>query len=169
MTARGLSAAVILVACAACVARPARATPNFPGAIQRDLGASQPPLCSICHLCGTTGRGTVNTPWGMAMRSRGLMAYDEASLATALAAMERDRVDSDGDGVVDVDAVRMGQDPNPSGLCDQEDDTIPRYGCIGRLAAGPPSNGPAAWLLAAALILGAKGARFFRNRGGGRS
>jgi hypothetical protein len=145
-------------------ARLAHATPNFPGAIQRDLGASQAPQCSICHLCGITGRGTVNTPWGMAMRARGLVEFDEASLATALARMAADRIDSDGDGVIDVDAVRMGEDPNPGGICDEEDDTIPKYGCIGRISAAPPRNGISAWFFLAAVLLSRRIALFFRNR-----
>jgi len=119
----------------------AQSTPNFPGAVQQILDASAAPQCRICHLCGITGRGTVNTPWGVAMRSRGLQAFDEGSLDDALAAMERDGVDSDSDGIIDVDAVRMGGDPNPSGGCDAEDETIPRYGCVGQIApVGPPAN-----------------------------
>jgi hypothetical protein len=137
----------------------ARATPNFPGAVQRILGASSAPQCSICHVCGITGLGTVNTPWGIAVRSRGLQAFNEASLATALAAMERDRVDSDGDGVIDVDAVRMGKDPNPSGTCDTEDDTIPTYGCVGRIAPGGSGHGAISALTAMIALLVARAAR----------
>lgn len=131
------------------VSTPAHATPNFPGAIQRALSASQSPQCSICHVCGVTGRGTVNTPWGSAMRTRGLQAYDEDSLRAALAAMERDRVDSDGNGVIDVEAVRAGTDPNPAGTCDPgEDESIPKYGCVGRVSPVDSESGPAAFLMA---------------------
>ncbi len=150
----------LVMSCVLLGAVPARATPNFPGAVQRFLGASQTPPCSLCHLCGITGRGTVNTPWGVAMRARGLTAYDEPSLSAALASMERDKVDSDGDGVIDVDAVRMGKDPNPSETC--EDDTIPRYGCVGRISSAPP-RANSAWLLMSAIALFAMGRRSRRH------
>ena len=128
----------------------ARATPNFPNAIASKLEAPAPD-CSICHVCGVTGRGTVNTPWGAAMRARGLVAYDEVSLATALAAMKADRVDSNGDGTIDVDAVRMGSDPNPP-TCDADaDPTIPSYGCLS--VAGSRTGDPDALLLALAVSL----------------
>ena len=94
------------------LAMPAQATPNFPGAIQRTLGAAQTPACAICHAGGVTGRGTVTTPFGQAMRARGLVAGDAASLAQALTRMETDKVDSNGDGTPDVDELRAGKDPN---------------------------------------------------------
>jgi hypothetical protein len=91
---------------------PALATPSFPGAIQRVLGASQAPACAVCHAGGQTGVGTVTTPFGQAMRARGLMPGDESSLQTALTRMEADKVDSNGNGVTDVDELRAGSDPN---------------------------------------------------------
>ena len=112
---------------------PAGATPNFPPAIEERLGAPRPD-CSICHECGVTGRGTVNTPWGSAMRARGLQAYDTASLGAALARMESDRVDSDRDGTIDVDAVRQGKDPNPPTCQGGDESSGPTYGCVGRVA-----------------------------------
>jgi hypothetical protein len=90
----------------------ARATPTFPDAIQRALTAAQAPPCAICHAGGVTGRGTVTTAFGQAIRARGLVANDETSLGKALAQMEADRVDSNGDGVLDVDELRAGEDPN---------------------------------------------------------
>lgn len=143
------------------VARPATATPNFPGAVQGTLGASAPPDCAICHVCGVTGRGTVNTPWGSAMRARGLEAYNETSLRAALAAMASDRVDSDGDGTIDVEAVKMGKDPNGDGCVAGEDPTVPMYGCFGRVASEPPGAETAVFiaaLLVAALARRRRGA-----------
>lgn len=106
----------------------AHATPNFPGAIQRQLSASAPPACRICHVDGITGLGTVNTPFGKNMRARGLEAYDEPSLVTALAAMEREGIDSSkGRGTTDIEALRRGGDPNstsPGSALGEPD-----YGC----------------------------------------
>jgi hypothetical protein len=116
------------------VATAAGATPNFPGAIKDKLSATAPPECAICHVTGRVGgRGTVNTPFGVAMRARGLVLYDEASLAAALVQMEKDGVDSNGDGVIDVDAIRMGKDPNPSS-------DAPVYGCVGSIAPAAPTG-----------------------------
>jgi hypothetical protein len=116
------------------VATGAGATPNFPGAIKDKLSAVAAPECAICHVSGRVGgRGTVNTPFGAAMRARGLVLYDEASLGTALAQIEKDGVDSDGDGTIDVDAVRMGKNPNPSS-------DVPTYGCVGRVSPAAPTD-----------------------------
>jgi MYXO-CTERM domain-containing protein len=143
----GLAAACATIS----FAERAAATPNFPGAIASKL-AGETPDCSICHVCRRTMRGTVNTPWGAAMRERGLQAYDESSLMAALERMRADGIDSDGDGTLDVDAVKMGKDPNPP-TCDEEaDETIPKYGCVGSVSAsGEPANGGVV-LLALALL-----------------
>lgn len=100
----------------------ARATPNFPPAIREDLGLGYEPSCSICHAGGVTERGTVTTPFGRALRERGLVADDTDSLKGALAALEKDGIDSDGDGVPDVEQLREGRDPNGTG-------ERPTYGC----------------------------------------
>lgn len=119
------------------VAREASATPNFPGAVKEKLSAVAAPECAICHVTGRVGgRGTVNTPFGTAMRARGLALYDEASLGAALAKMQEDGVDSDSDGTIDVDQVRMGKNPNPSG--DSSD--LPTYGCVGRVSPAAPAD-----------------------------
>jgi uncharacterized protein (TIGR03382 family) len=100
-----------------CLLAPAssRATPNFPGAIQRELQLARAPDCSLCHV-GPQQVGTVNTPFGRSMRSRGLVFYDEASLRRALSALRAERIDSDGDGTPDIDELVAGGDPNaPSG------------------------------------------------------
>lgn len=128
------------------LAPPAHATPGFPAAIQRALGPAQAPPCALCHAGGATGRGTVTTPVGQALRARGLQAGDESSLAAALAALERDRVDSDGDGALDVDELRAGADPNRAA-----DLPAVEYGCA---LSGPGAGGALPLLLLAlALVL----------------
>ncbi len=135
----------------------AGATPNFPGAIRENLGASEAPDCSVCHN-GQRTRGTVTTAFGSAMRQRGLEAYDEASLKAALEAMTRDRVDSNGDGQIDTEALKAGKNPNSAGqgteAFDFEEGTKPTYGCVGSVAPGPPGGAPAVALgLGMALVL----------------
>ena len=118
---RTMTSALVLLALVAPTA--ARATPNFPAAIAQDLGAPQPP-CSICHAGGMTGYGTVTTPFGQAMKARGLVAGDQTSLKTALDRMRTDKVDSNGNGILDVDELIAGNDPNA--IAGQQNVT---YGC----------------------------------------
>ncbi len=95
-------------------ALPAWATDTFPSAIQAkySLADLPPELCALCHTNGITGTGTVNTPFGRAMRMRGLMPSDEASLSAALDSLATEMVDSDGDGVTDVAELMAGTSPN---------------------------------------------------------
>lgn len=133
-------------------ARPARATDNFPNAIQRDLGLSYSPPCSVCHVGGVTQQGTVNTPFGKAMRAQGLVAYDENRLASTLATMQSSRVDSDGDGALDVDELKAGTDPNVSDVPgkgigpDDPSHVPPEYGCNLSARRGGRRSGPREFL-----------------------
>lgn len=90
----------------------AKASPTFPDEIQQHLGLSYSPACSLCHAGGVTGFGTVTTPFGKAMRARGLTAGSITSLDAALDQMAADRVDSNGDGVTDIEELKAGTDPN---------------------------------------------------------
>lgn len=140
--------AISTLAAALLTASGARATPNFPGAVKDKLGAVAQPECAICHVSGRVGgRGTVNTLFGTAMRARGLVLYDEATLGAALSQMEKDGVDSDGDGTIDVDAIRMGKNPNPPS-------DVPTYGCLGRVSPAAPGD-PGLPVLAVLVLLAA--------------
>lgn len=145
--------AILFAASLFFVAGPALATPTFPQTIQTTLNATAVPDCLVCHV-GRTGRGTVNTGFGSAMRARGLQAYDESSLRSALKTMESDGVDSDGDGVIDVDALRMGKDPNPPrSAIDFNEEATPRYGCVGgQIAPGKAGGSTTATAIFASLI-----------------
>ena len=111
------------------------ATPDFPGAIQRELDLPAAPRCTICHASDAGGAGTVTRPFGVYLRSRGLRPFDESSLHIALLAAAGERHSSSGTGVTDIDALKAGEDPNPP----QESgagDLAPAYGC----ASGGVSN-----------------------------
>ncbi|CAN5365836.1 hypothetical protein BH09MYX1_BH09MYX1_10230 [soil metagenome] len=88
------------------------ATSNFPSTIRAKLTLSYDPACATCHSNGITGRGTVTTPFGKSMLARGLVASDESALDGALDKMITDKVDSDLDGVTDIDELKAGTDPN---------------------------------------------------------
>ncbi len=132
------------------------ASPVFPGAIQQHLGLTYSPPCSLCHAGGVTGLGTVTTPFGNAMRVRGLVARDIASLDTALDRMASDQVDSNGNGVSDIDELKAGTDPNagvPGAV------SPPEFGCRAARGHGELPPWSAAWLAAAAALIVRRGAR----------
>jgi len=54
----------------------------------------------------------VTTPFGASMRARGMVFYDDDSVKKALAALEADKVDSDADGMPDIEELKAGRDPN---------------------------------------------------------
>ena len=104
------------------------ATPDFPGAIQRQLGLAAPPQCTICHSTNAGGVGTVVQPFGVYLRSRGLQPFDETSLQNALLADTAEHHSSNGSGISDIDALKAGEDPN--GLAANGGaDLTPAYGC----------------------------------------
>ncbi len=133
---RAIIASVALLA-GLLVSNAAHATPGVPDAIQQYLGTPGPPPCSICHVDGVTQAGTVNTPFGIAMRQRGLVPYDVNSLHAALDQMAADRVDSNGNGVTDIDELKAGKDPNAGAPSVKQ----PVYGCVGSVARHAPSPG----------------------------
>lgn len=136
----------------------ASATPNFPPAIQSDLGLSYNPECALCHLGGKTGGGTVTTPFGRSARARGMVAEDAAVLNAVLQQMKGERVDSDADGIPDIQELIEGTDPNAPA-----NDTIgPQgFGCVGRVAPGRDLPGalPLLGLVFPALVLLARSRR----------
>ncbi len=138
----------------------ALATPDFPAAIARDLQLSAPPDCTVCHATNEGGTGTVVKPFGKYLVSRGLAPFDQRSLAGSLAAAQGERHDTDGDGILDVDALKQGLDPNGSvthapGLED------PSFGCSSSGASGATST----LLLALVVALRLAAAHVCRWRG----
>lgn len=92
----------------------ASALEEFPRDIEKTLALKYEPPCRLCHVQNITGAGTLQTSFAMSMRARGLNADDRASLPIALEKMRTDKVDSDGDGVLDVDELVAGTDPTSS-------------------------------------------------------
>ena len=137
----------------------ARATPNFPAAIAGDLQLSASPACTICHATNAGGAGTVVKPFGKYLVSRGLVPFDEGSLAGALAAAAGERHDTDGDGILDVDALKQGLDPNGSStLATALED--PTFGCASTRGGG----GVTTVLLALVVLLRLAAAKMSRRR-----
>lgn len=134
----------------------AEATQKFPSAIYYHLYADtiktakvNPylPPCSLCHTRGSTGPGTAQTPFALSAKARGLVASDTNLLNIALDAMLRDEVDSDGDGVPDIQELYDGTDPNTPADVSFASESGPNSGCGGNTkqrsprAAGVPILG----------------------------
>jgi hypothetical protein len=154
-----LHALLLAVAVSAPIA--ARATPNFPAAIQRDLQLSSPPACTICHATNDGGAGTVTKGFGKYLTSRGLAPFDESSLAGSLAAAAGERHDTDGDGILDIDALKQGLDPNGSPKTQPLNLEDPSFGCSTTGGGGASST----LLLIGVVALRLAAAHVSRRRG----
>lgn len=120
------------------VAAPASATPSFPKGIQKQLALESAPPCTVCHATALGGKGTVTRDFGLAMRERGLVAYDDSGLKVALAKAESDHVDSDHDGTPDTQALKEGKNPNDGTVID------PNVAGREKSDAGPSASSPTA-------------------------
>jgi hypothetical protein len=138
------------------------ASPSYPAALQDAAGMACSPSCVVCHATAAGGGGTANQPFTGALVARGLVGGGaDSTLVSALAQLDADGVDTDGDGVTDLDALAAGADPNGGAdLCGAGAPTGPTYGCV-QAAPGPtvPLLAALAVLLAASRRRGAPAAR----------
>lgn len=128
----------------------ARATPQYPGAIDAELMVPCPDPLSRCLICHTTAAGgkTAFQPFALTLRANNFYRANDPNGLRAtlrLLALPANNPDSDDDGVSDIDELRQCR--NPSG---GEFDSVPEYGCDGARVAPPPDR----WGVAAALLLG---------------
>lgn len=105
------------------------ASPNFPLAVEAELGMPCTPSCVLCHETALGGSGTASQEFAFSMLAAGLVPADDASVGPALTTIGTSASDLDGDGVGDVEELSYGSNPNAGG-----DDfcavPIPQYGCF---------------------------------------
>ncbi|MBX3128315.1 MAG: hypothetical protein KF718_16445 [Polyangiaceae bacterium] len=123
---------------------PALASPSYPGVVESELETACPPPCAVCHQDQNGGKGTAIKPVAESMIDQGLEGDDEASLRAALAGLDRDAVDTDGDGISDIAELKAGTDPNTDG---QAPICGPQYGCGARVCPSARFDF-AAWFVA---------------------
>jgi hypothetical protein len=138
----------------------ASASTEYPPEMQRHMALDQVPRCALCHAgaadAGDVDGGAVDTPFARSMITRGLRGgADLGSLDTALDALKKDRVDSDGDGAIDVDEIAYGGDPNVANLPEGGAQSSPAYGCSLARGGGEGSErkGKSALAILAALVI----------------
>ncbi len=132
--------------------RHASASPEFPDVIRSHLSLAYVPRCTLCHATNDSDAGPVDTPFASSMRARGLVADDDDSVRAALDAMRRDRVDSDGDRMADIDELSWGLDPNVPNAPQGAVAPPVNYGCS---AVDGSAGGGSTWpgvVAAAALV-----------------
>ncbi len=141
--------ALVLVATALSVPRLALARPSFPDEIQQHLNAPCVPQCNLCHD-STSGGGPTDQPFALSLVQYGEMEGREG-LDNSLDLLKQDGIDSDHDGVGDIDEISRGTDPNYAGdalLCQ------PDVGCGAHVVRETKKEGlDATWILAAVLGL----------------
>jgi MYXO-CTERM domain-containing protein len=121
------------------------------------------PPCSLCHVRGSTGPGTAQTPFALSAKARGLKAGDDTSLDNALSAMNREDVDSDGDGVPDIQELLVDTDPNTPADVSLTGQAGPNSGCGGGHKSSSSSSGKAPAAAFGLLLLAALRRRYFRK------
>jgi hypothetical protein len=83
-----------------------------------------------------------------------MVANNDASLQAALDRLVTERVDSDGDGTIDIDELLVASDPNTEQVSNLADVPPLEHGCVGQVAPRGRLGAPAfAGVLAALLLL----------------
>lgn len=147
---RGFVAAAV-VSLALCVS-PARASPIFPDAVRAAVPMDCTPQCTICHLTNEGKYGTLRPGgFGANLVRLGLVATQKGTVAFAIEEARDAELDSDEDGMTDLEELAAGRDPsnrNPGALtCGG-----PEYGCgAGRIAKGAPVDAKTAAVVALAI------------------
>ncbi len=140
---------IALVVSTLLISAQAHAVEEFPPVVAQLVGTDKEPPCTVCHASLSGGTGTVVKPFGQYLRARGLTAGDLDSLRNAFGAARGEKHDTDADGILDIDELKAGTDPNGAINTDVAPIT---YGC-GRISPlTTPPNTPWIVLTTTALL-----------------
>ena len=161
----------LLIACGVAsvgYARPARADQSFPAALAAAAPMPCVPQCTVCHRDNLGGARTL-IPFGLTMQSVGGLvgAGNPALVAPALKKVADAMTDTDGDGISDIDELKVGDSPSIKGAAGQGEVCAgAKYGCGAHIAAPPPVD-RFSLFSAGLVVLGLAAAR--RRRSSGRT
>lgn len=148
-------------------ALPANAREVYPGGIQKAGNMPCAPSCLLCHTAIPGNPDNLEQLFGKAvLKAGGLRPGDPDSLVAVVASLRTKMSDVDNDGVLDVEELAAGTNPNDpdptADLCG------PTYGCGAHIVQAPPPDGSGVlWCVAGgvslALVLGARRRRASRR------
>jgi hypothetical protein len=121
----------VLLLFALVLAAPLGASPIFTGIVRDALELSSAPPCTLCHATQSGGAGTATQPVVLSLMELGFVGNDPDSLLAALTELKALEIDSDGDGMSDVDELREGRDPNSASEAPSLEGPLYGFGCQG--------------------------------------
>jgi hypothetical protein len=141
---------VLLIATLIALTKPARATPQYHEAMLNAAGTTCPAqLCIACHI-SASGGGPFTQPFFIAMVNADYSIGSADSAVTAFETLRENQIDTDMDGILDVDEVAQATNPNEPGgpdFC-----TGAEYGCL-QVAPVAPRTSFSTWFLIAAFAI----------------
>jgi hypothetical protein len=132
----------------------ASASPSYSRVLSSSLDLPCEPSCTLCHTTPAGGFATANTKFGVNMRRMFHAACCDGEMMRAIAEqLEASGLDSDGDGLTDVDELRATTDPNNAEIdAELACEAPPDSGCA-LVGAGRKQSGGALIVLLALIAL----------------